>query len=88
MNPAAALLADIVLAKRADSEARQMDDLEWSRTRITLTRSLAGSCVQSEAMPGGSATVALCAILHDCQDSSDCHHLENKDVSRWQVGVG
>jgi hypothetical protein len=34
MNPAAALLADIVLVKRADSKAPCMDHLEWSRTRI------------------------------------------------------
>jgi hypothetical protein len=33
MNPAAALLAATKLAKRADSKARLLDHLEWSRTR-------------------------------------------------------
>jgi hypothetical protein len=31
MNPAAALLAYIALAKRADSKTQWMDHLEWSR---------------------------------------------------------
>jgi len=33
MNPAAALVADIVLVKRADCKAQWMDHFEWSRTR-------------------------------------------------------
>jgi len=33
MNPAAALLAHIVLAERADSRAQWMDHRQWSRAR-------------------------------------------------------
>ena len=45
MNPAAAPVADSVLAKRTDSEAQQIDHLEWARTRNTSRFQPALECI-------------------------------------------